>query len=209
MGYLAELTKGLFKRNPTFVIVLGLCPTLAITTSLENAIGMGLSTLFVLIFSELFISLIRNIIPENVRIPVFIVIIATFVTIVQMTIKAYLPSLDDALGIFIPLIVVNCIIFSRIEEYASKNPPLYSILDAIGMGLGFTLAISLISIIREALGTGKISILGDIIGDASLPIEPMMFFILAPGALLTMGLLLAFFQWLEQKKEAKESKEAK
>lgn len=145
---------GIIDENPTFRMVLGMCPTLAITTAASNGIGMGLAVTFVLIFSNLVISLLRKAIPDEIRIPAFIVVIATFVTIVQLLIKAFLPALDASLGVFIPLIVVNCIIFGRAEAFAFKNKPLASVVDGLGMGLGFTLAITLISSIREILGSG-------------------------------------------------------
>ena len=145
---------GLLDENPTFRMVLGTCPTLAITTAASNGIGMGLAATFVLVFSNLVISLLRKMIPDEIRIPAFIVVIATFVTIVQLVIKAYLPALDESLGLFIPLIVVNCIIFARAESFAFKNPPLPSIADGLGMGLGFTWAITFISSVREICGAG-------------------------------------------------------
>ena len=145
---------GLLDENPTFRLVLGTCPTLAITTAASNGIGMGLAATFVLVFSNLVISLLRKMIPDEIRIPAFIVVIATFVTIVQLVIKAYLPALDESLGLFIPLIVVNCIIFARAEAFAFKNPPLPSIADGLGMGLGFTWAITFISSVREIFGAG-------------------------------------------------------
>ena len=148
------LLNGIFNENPTFRLVLGMCPTLSITYQASNGIGMGLATTFVLVFSNLVISLLRNLIPEKIRIPAFIVIIATFVTVVEMVMQAFLPSLYDTLGVFISLIVVNCIIFARAEAFAFKNPPLLSAMDGLGMGLGFTMAITLLSCIRELLGSG-------------------------------------------------------
>jgi Na+-translocating ferredoxin:NAD+ oxidoreductase subunit E len=196
MSYFREFTKGIIKLNPTFVIVLGLCPTLAVTTSLDNAIGMGIAAIFVLLGSEIFVASIRKYVPSNVRIPVFIVIIATFVTIVALLIKAYVPSLDKSLGIYIPLIVVNCIILERAESFSSKNSIIRSILDALGVGLGFGLAIMLIGCIREILGTGKLLLFGKVLLNSTSFYNPMLLFVLAPGALLTMGLLLAFFNWI-------------
>jgi electron transport complex, RnfABCDGE type, E subunit len=149
-----DFTNGIVKVNPIFVLALGLCPALAISTSIDNAIGMGAAVIFVLLFSNLMISLIRNVIPKEVRIPCFIVIIATFVTIVSLALQAYLPALNESLGIYVPLIVVNCIILGRAEAFASKNPVSRSVLDALGIGLGFTLSLIIISIIRELLGTG-------------------------------------------------------
>ena len=156
MGNLKYFTNGLLKENPTFVIVLGTCPTLAITTAAVNGLGMGAATTFVLVFSNLFIALLKNFIPDKVRIAAFILVIATFVTIVDLVMKAYTPDLYKALGIFIPLIVVNCIILGRAEAFAQKNDVLPSVLDGLGMGLGFTLAITLIGSIREILGNGSI-----------------------------------------------------
>lgn len=186
---------GLFHENPTFVMLLGMCPTLAITTKLSNALGMGVSVLFVLVFSNLFISLIRNIVPNNIRIPVYIVIIATLVTIVSMLLQAFLPELNKALGAFVALIVVNCIILGRAEAFASKNTPMMSVLDAVGMALGFTGAISIISIIREMLGSGTITIWGDLVINCKglfefLGIEPSSVFTTNIGAFLILGLLI-------------------
>jgi Na+-translocating ferredoxin:NAD+ oxidoreductase subunit E len=199
MSVISELTKGLYKENPTFRIVLGLCPVLAVTTSLKNGIGMGLATTLVLVFSNFMISLFRNLIPGNIRIPVFIVIAATFVSIVEMLMQAYVPALYKALGIFVPLIVVNCIILGRAEAYASKNPIHYSIADGIGMGIGFTLSLSVVSIIREIIGNGTIY---------DLPIlppeyQPVIIMILPPGAFLTLGYLLGFFNWIDMRSKKK------
>ena len=156
MNKLQIISSGIVKNNPTFVLVLGMCPTLAITTTVSNGLGMGLAATFVLICSNLVISLLRNFIPDKIRIPAFIVVIATFVTIVQLLLQAFIPALYESLGVFIPLIVVNCIIFARAESFASKNPPLESACDGLGMGLGFTLAITLLSAIRELLGSGTL-----------------------------------------------------
>jgi electron transport complex protein RnfE len=186
-----DFTKGIVKVNPIFVLALGLCPTLAISTSIDNAIGMGASVIFVLLFSNLIISLLRNVIPKEVRIPCFIVIIATFVTIVSLALQAYLPALNESLGIYVPLIVVNCIILGRAEAFASKNPVSNSVLDALGIGLGFTLSLILISIIRELLGSGGISVFGHGI---TLPFSPATFFIMPAGAFLVMGILLGLFK---------------
>ena len=181
-----NFTAGFIRENPVFSLYLGLCSTLAITTTLNNAIGMGVAVIVVLIMSNVIISLIRNITPSEIRIPVYIVIIATLVKIIQMLIKAYAPSLDSALGVFIPLIVVNCIILGRAESYASKNPVLPSIFDGIGMGLGFTIALTLLGAVREFLGTGKIFDL------TILPEEyGMLVFVLAPGAFIALGYLIA------------------
>ena len=177
---------GILNENPTFRLVLGTCPTLAVTTSAVNGLGMGLAAAFVLIFSNVVISMLRKFIPDKVRIPAFVVVIATFVTIVQMVMQAFVPSLYESLGIFIPLIVVNCIILARAEAFASKNPVLASAVDGLGMGLGFTLALILIGSIRELIGNG--SIFGITLLGASY--EPMLLFVLAPGGFITFGLLL-------------------
>lgn len=198
MSSIKEFVKGLFKENPVFSIVLGLCPVLAVSTSVENALAMGMAVTFVLFFSNLLVSLLRKIIPDSVRIPSFIIIIATFVTIAGMLMEAYLPALNRSLGIFVPLIVVNCIILGRAESFASKNSPLKSIFDGLGMGVGFTLALTLISFIRELIGTAGFSIFGF---SFHLPIEGAIMFILPPGALLTMGILLAFFSYKTGKKK--------
>ena len=180
-----EFNKGIFKENPVFVIALGLCPALAVSVSVENALGMGIAASFVLVCSNCLISLIRNFIPTRIRIPCFIVIIASFVTIVELLMAAFAPALSRQLGIFVPLIVVNCIILGRAESFASKHGTLLSVVDGLGMGLGFTVALSLIAVIREFLGSGKI--LGFVIFQ-DFPAATIM--ILAPGALLTMGLLV-------------------
>lgn len=188
---------GILNENPTFRLVLGMCPTLAITTAAMNGVGMGLATTFVLVFSNLCISLLRNAIPERIRIPSFIVVIATFVTIVQLLIKAFLPALDESLGIYIPLIVVNCIIFARAEAFAFKNPPLESAMDGLGMGLGFTLAITILASIRELIGAGTVfgaRILGE-------GYQPMMIITQAPGGFIVLGLLLAAVTTLAGRKK--------
>ena len=182
-----RLYNGIIKENPTFVLMLGMCPTLAVTTSAENGLGMGLATTVVLIMSNLLISLLRKVIPNGVRVPVYIIIIASFVTIVEMLMHAYVTSLYDSLGIYIPLIVVNCIIFGRAETYASKNKPLSSVFDGIGTGLGFTLGLTVIGIVRELLGNGTV------FGFRIMPksYEPISIFILAPGAFFVLSLLCA------------------
>lgn len=185
------IKNGIIDENPTFVQVIGMCPTLAVTTSAINGIGMGLTTTAVLACSNLFISLIRNFIPDKVRIPSYIVVIAGFVTLVQLLLTAYLPSLNDSLGLFIPLIVVNCIILARAEAYASKNAPLPSFLDGIGMGLGFTIAITVIGAIREILGVG--SVFGITVLPEAFPKTILM--ILPPGAFITLGLLMALMNY--------------
>ena len=187
---------GIIDENPTFRMVLGTCPTLAITTAVSNGIGMGLATTFVLVFSNLVISLLRKAIPDEIRIPAFIVVIATFVTIVQLIIKAFLPALDAALGIFIPLIVVNCIIFGRAEAFAFKNKPLASIADGLGMGLGFTCAITLICAVRELFGVG--TLLGYQIMPASY--MPMDLLVKPAGGLIVLGLMMALMNKLLPKK---------
>lgn len=182
-----RLFNGLIKENPTFVLMLGMCPTMAVTTSGVNAVGMGLSTTVVLILSNMVISALRKIIPDKVRIPAFIVIIASFVTIVEMLMKGYLPGLYSALGIYIPLIVVNCIILGRAEAYAYKNPVIPSMFDGIGMGLGFTLGLTCIGVVRELIGAGQI------FGLQIMPssYEPVTLFILAPGAFFVLAVLVA------------------
>lgn len=185
MDYFKEFFKGVWEKNPTFVLGIGMCPTLAVSTSVSNAIWMGIATTFVLFGSNILVSAIRNIVPSHVRIPIFITIIATFVIIVELTLKAYQPAVYKALGIFIPLIVVNCIILGRAEEFAAKNNISFSILDALGMGLGFTLNLTVLSIIREILGSNKL------FGYTLIPgMKPALLMILAPGAFFTLGLLL-------------------
>ncbi|MFH1778961.1 MAG: electron transport complex subunit E [Candidatus Omnitrophota bacterium] len=191
---LKEFSKGIFRENPIFVIVLGLCPALAVSISLENAIGMGLAASFVLVFSNCLISGIRNVIPSRIRIPCFIVVIASFVTIVELLMAAFSPQLAKQLGIFVPLIAVNCIIMGRAEGFASKNSILPSILDGLGMGLGFTLALSSVAIIRELLGSGKI--LGFMIFKAYPPATIMIF---PPGALLTLGMLIGLINLIKER----------
>jgi len=196
MSFMKELTKGIIKENPTFVIVLGMCPTLATSTSVNNAIGMGLAATFVLICSNIFISLIKNITPDKIRIPVYVIVIAAFVSIVDMSMAAYLPALHKSLGLFIPLIVVNCIIMGRAEAYANKNNVINSIADGIGMGLGFTLALCLVATIREILGNGtwlNIRVMPE-------TYDPMLITLLAPGAFITLGLLIGLMNMLKEKK---------
>ena len=190
MNKLNIIVSGIVKNNPTFVLVLGMCPTLGTTTSAENGMGMGLATMAVLIMSNLVISLI----PDKVRIPAFIVVIASFVTIIQMLMQAYVPALYASLGVFIPLIVVNCIILGRAEAFASKNSPLDSILDGVGIGLGFTLALTAVGAVREILGSG--AIFGVSLGTADY--MPLIF-VLAPGAFLVLGYLMVLFNKLAKK----------
>ncbi|MBC5995691.1 electron transport complex subunit E [Romboutsia ilealis] len=187
---------GIIDENPTFVQVIGMCPTLAVTSSAINGLGMGLSTAVVLICSNIVISLMRKIIPDKIRIPSFIVVIATFVTIVGLLLKAYVPALDQALGLYIPLIVVNCLILARAESFASKNGAFTSAIDGVAMGLGFTLALTILGAVRELFGAGSlfgISLLG-----ASY--QPALLFILPPGAFLTLGFLMAGFNKIRNKK---------
>lgn len=193
MNYIKILLNGIVKENPTFVLLLGMCPTLATTTSAQNGMSMGLATMFVLICSNIAISLIKNLTPDKVRIPVFVVVIASFVTILQMCLKAYLPEVNKSLGLFIPLIVVNCIILGRAEAFACKNTPVASLFDGIGIGLGFTVALTLLGIVREVLGAGSI------FGVALLPeTYNILLFILPPGAFITLGFLIAIVNKLKK-----------
>ena len=188
-----RLYNGIIKENPTLVLTLGMCPTLAVTTSAINGIGMGLSTTAVLMLSNLFISLLRKVIPDSVRMPAYIVIVASFVTIIQFLLQGFVPSIYDALGIYIPLIVVNCIILGRAESYASKNPALPSMFDGIGMGLGFTMALTLLGACREFLGTGKL------FNVTLMPEEyGSLIFVLAPGAFIALGYLVAIVNKLRK-----------
>ncbi len=193
MNQWKNFTRGFIKENPVFVLLLGMCPTLGTTTSAINGLGMGLATAFVLVMSNLVISAVKNFIPDKVRIPSFIVIIASFVTIVDLSMHAYLPSLHEQLGLFIPLIVVNCIVLGRAEAFASKNSVGSSIIDGLGMGLGFTFALFLLGSAREILGSG--SILGmKFIGDN----DGMLVFVLAPGAFIALGYLIAIVNKLKK-----------
>ena len=202
-----RLYNGIIKENPTFILMLGMCPTLAVTTSAINGIGMGLSSTIVLALSNLIISLLRNVIPDRVRMPAFIVIVASFVTMVQFLVQGFVPSLYSALGIYIPLIVVNCIILGRAESYASKNGPVESLFDGIGMGLGFTMSITIIGLVREILGAGQA------FGKQILPLAdaaskkagytPISIFILAPGAFFILSLLVAVMNVIRKKAEEK------
>lgn len=193
--YLQIIKDGIIFKNPTFIQLLGMCPTLAVTTSVINGVGMGLSATFVLIFSNLFISLLRKFIPAKIRIASYIVIIAGFVTVVEMVMKAYMQSLSESLGLFIPLIVVNCIILARAESFASKNEPIASALDGLASGLGFTLALTVISAVRELLGNG--TLLGyNIMGEA---FSPALLIILPAGGFLVLGFLIALVQYIMQK----------
>ena len=193
MNNMKILTNGLIKENPIFVLLLGMCPTLATTTSAINGLSMGLATMFVLICSNVVISCIKNVTPDKVRIPVFIVVIASFVTILQLCIKAYLPAVDKALGLFIPLIVVNCIILGRAEAFACKNNPLASMFDGIGIGLGFTFALTLLGMVRELLGAGSL------FGFVLLPeVTNILVFVLPPGAFITLGYIIAVVNQLKK-----------
>ncbi len=199
MSAVKEITKGFIKENPVFVMALGLCPTLAVTTSVANAIGMGLAATFVLVCSNIIISLIKGVIPSKIRIPCYIVVIASFVTIVDMVMHAYAPGLHKNLGLFIPLIVVNCIILGRAEAFASKNNVFKSMLDGIGMGLGFTLALVVLGGIRELLGAGQFLGLSIPFFTDTYGKMPMLVAILAPGAFLTLGLLMGLMEIFKKK----------
>ena len=194
-----RLYNGIIKENPTFVLMLGMCPTLAITTSATNGIGMGLTTTVILAASNLMISLLRNFIPDRVRMPAFIVVVASFVTVVQLLLQGFIPSLYDSLGIYIPLIVVNCIILGRAESFAAKNGPINSFFDGLGMGLGFTVALTSLGAFRELLGAGQI------FGMQVMPsaYEPITIFILAPGAFFVLACLVAIQNKVKSKKPKK------
>lgn len=194
MNKMQIVLSGIVRNNPTFVLVLGMCPTLGTTTSAENGMGMGLATMAVLVMSNLVISLIKNIIPDKVRIPAFIVVIASFVTIIQMLMQAFVPALYAALGVFIPLIVVNCIILGRAEAFASKNSALDSVFDGVGIGLGFTASLTVIGAVREILGSGSIFGLSFGIADY-MP----LIFVLAPGAFLVLGYIMVLFNKLAKR----------
>lgn len=194
MSKMSLITKGFVKDNPTFVLVLGMCPTLATTTSAMNGLEMGLATLFVLILSNIFISLIAPMVPDKVRIPVYIVVIATFVTVLQLVMQAYLPSVYETLGLFIPLIVVNCIVLGRAEAFANKNSVGDSALDGLGIGLGFTFSLTVIGIVREILGNGSV------FGWKFLPGDGILAFVMAPGAFLVLGYLMVLFNKFLAKK---------
>lgn len=201
MRYRDIFKNGVIEENPTFVQLLGMCPTLAVTTSVSNSIGMGLSATFVLMCSNFVISLVRKVIPNKIRIAAYVVIIATFVSIIEMILKAYLPALSESLGMFVPLIVVNCIILARAESFAAKNAPIPSALDGISMGLGFTGALTIIGAVRELLGNG--TILGFSIFGASY--NPALIFILPPGAFLVLGSIIAVINMITDKKNTKEA----
>ena len=194
MSKLSLITKGLVKDNPTFVLVLGMCPTLATTTSAMNGLEMGLATMFVLICSNIVISLIAPLVPDKVRIPVYIVVIATFVTVLQLLMQAFVPDIYETLGLFIPLIVVNCIVLGRAEAFANKNSVGDSALDGIGVGIGFTLSLTVIGIVREVLGSGSV------FGWKFIPGDGILAFVMAPGAFLVLGYLMVLFNKFLAKK---------
>ena len=193
MSQMQNFTKGFIKENPVFVLLLGLCPTLGVTTSAINGLGMGLATTFVLIGSNLVVSLIKNFIPDKVRIPAFIVIIASFVTIVELVMQAYVPALFDQLGLFIPLIVVNCIVLGRAEAFASKNNVGAAVIDGVGMGLGFSFALTILGGVREILGSGAI------FNMKFMEADGMLVFVLAPGAFIALGYLIAIINRINKK----------
>ena len=193
MSKFGLITKGFIKENPTFVLVLGMCPTLATTTSAMNGLEMGLATMFVLILSNIFISLIAPVVPDKVHIPVYIVVIATFVTALQLLMQAYVPEIYSTLGLFIPLIVVNCIVLGRAEAFACKNSVLDSALDGIGIGIGFTLSLTVIGIVREILGSGSV------FGFKFIPGDGILAFVMAPGAFLVLGYLMVLFNKFAKK----------
>ncbi|NLF42966.1 MAG: electron transport complex subunit E [Bacteroidales bacterium] len=192
MNQFKNFTKGLLKENPVFVLLLGCCPTLGVTTSAINGVGMGLATTFVLVMSNIVISLVKNFIPDKVRIPSFIVIIASFVTIVQLVMEAFVPALYASLGLFIPLIVVNCIVLGRAEAFASKNTVFSSMIDGLGMGFGFTFALTLLGTVRELLGNYSI------FGYKFIPTDGILVFVLAPGAFFGLGFLIAIIKSLRK-----------
>lgn len=194
MSKLQLITKGILKENPTFVLVLGMCPTIGVTSTAINGMGMGVATMAVLIMSNMVISMVKNVIPDKVRIPAFIVIIASFVTIIEMLMKAYIPALYASLGVFIPLIVVNCVILGRAEAFASKNGIIDSALDGVGIGLGFTLSLTVVGAVREVLGSG--SIFGFTFAQDVMPLV----FVLAPGGFLVLGYLMVLFNKIAKRK---------
>ena len=193
MNQWKNFSKGILKENAVFVLILGMCPTLGVTTSAVNGLGMGLATTFVLVMSNLVVSLVKNMIPDKVRIPAFIVIIAAFVTVVELVMRGYSPTLFDALGIFIPLIVVNCVVLGRAEAFASKNSVLSSVLDGAGIGLGFTMSLTILGTVRELLGSGAFFGMKLISGDA------LLLFILPPGAFLALGYLIVLANMIKEK----------
>lgn len=213
MSHAKEFTKGIFRENPIFIIMLGMCPTLAVSTQVWNALGMGAGVIFVLVGSNIFISLLKNVIPDSIRIPSYIVIIASFVTILEMLMHAFMIELYNALGIYLSLIVVNCIILGRAEAFANKNSVLDSALDGLGMGIGFTLGLTLIALIREVIGAGTITLIN--LGSLNVVFKipgysesPIKVIALSAGALLVMGYLKAFFNWFTAKQAQKKEVEA-
>ncbi|MBP5711017.1 MAG: electron transport complex subunit E [Bacteroidales bacterium] len=196
MSKLQILTKGIIKENPSLILVLGMCPTLGVTTSAENGIGMGIATTFVLLLSNIMISLVKGVIPDKVRIPSFIVIIATFVSIVDLLVQGFVPALAESLGLFIPLIVVNCIVLGRAEAFASKNGIFDSMLDGLGMGLGFTLSLFIIGACREILGSGAI------FGHKFITGDGILIFVLAPGAFFVLGFVMALVRHIQNRKKS-------
>jgi electron transport complex protein RnfE len=207
MTALHQFTRGLFKENPIFKLVLGMCPALAVTTSLENSLGMGVAATFVLLCSNVVISALRNVIPEKTRIPCFIVVIASFVTIVDLTMNAYAPDLHASLGIFVPLIVVNCIILGRAEAYASKHPLGMAFIDGLGMGLGFTLGLAALGAAREILGAGTLTLWKGIQWHIAAPDFSMIMFILPPGGFVALGVLMAVFTHIRNRRAVRSGKE--
>lgn len=198
MSKLKIFTKGFFKENPSLILVLGTCPTLAVTTSVNNALGMGAATTFVLLMSNIMISALKNVIPDKIRIPCYIVVIATFVSMIDLLIQGFLPALSASLGVFIPLIVVNCIVLGRAEAFANKNTIVDSILDGLGMGVGFTISLSLIALVREILGAGSF------MGHQFIPSQyNILIFVLAPGAFLVYGFIMALVRHIVSNVEAK------
>jgi len=197
-----EFYKGLFKENVVLVSLIGLCSVLAVSSKFENGVYLGAAATFVLVFSELIVSLIRKVIPKEIRIPVFIVIIASFVTIVDLVMQAYSPQMYKVLGIWIPLIVVNCMILGRVEVFGYREPPLYAIADALGMGAGYTVSLLLMGFIRELLGTGKVEAFGTTLLKMPAGYEPASIFILFPGAFLTFAFLIAINRWLNTRGES-------
>ncbi len=198
MSKVKILTKGFFKENPSLILVLGMCPTLAVTTSVNNAIGMGAATTFVLLMSNIIISLLKNMIPDKVRIPCYIVIIATFVSMVDLIIQGFVPALSESLGVFIPLIVVNCIVLGRAEAFANKNTVFDSMLDGLGMGIGFTISLILVASVREILGAGSF------MGMTFIPSQyNILIFVLAPGAFLVLGFIMALMRHIINRVEEK------
>jgi electron transport complex protein RnfE len=194
-----ELKKGIIKENPVLILVIGLCPALAVSSSANDAFGMGVASMFVLVMSNLVISLLRKVIPSEIRIPIFIIVISTFVTIIDYTMHAYQPELYANLGVFVPLIVVNCVVLGRAEAFASKNSLWLSLMDGIGMGLGFTLALTLLGGVREILGNGTLTLFNQELLNLGNGFKPALVFIMPPGAFLTLGFLVALQKKINEK----------